>query len=58
MAEAKDVKKEVKPVKVEPVYGPMVHLLLDKPINGITAFEDTDAWLQAQIDAGKLKVVG
>lgn len=50
----KDTKKAV---RVEPVYGDMVHVVLDKPIRGITPFDEIDPWLQAQLDAGKLKKV-
>lgn len=44
-------------IRVIPVYGPMHHLILNKPIVGETLFEGMDGWLQAQIDAGKLTLV-
>lgn len=56
MADAKET-KQVKQVMVEPVYGPMVHILKGYPIDGVTKVEEIDPWLQAQIDAGKVKVV-
>jgi len=56
--EAARPQEEVKSrVRVEPVRGEMHHLLLDKPIRGITEFEGMDSWLVAQIQAGKLRVV-
>ena len=44
-------------VRVQPVYGPMHHLILDKPIVGVTLFEEMDNWLEVQIAAGKLEIV-
>ena len=44
-------------VKVRPVHGPMHHLILDKPIVGVTLFEEMDNWLEVQIAAGKLEIV-
>ena len=43
--------------KVRPVYGPMVNLLTDQRIDGITEVPEIDGFLQAQIDAGKLELV-
>lgn len=55
---ADEIKKDTKKaIRVEPVYGEMVHVVLDKPIRGITTFDEIDPWLQAQLDAGKLKKV-
>lgn len=42
-------------VTVTPVFGPMVHLELDRRIEGPTTFDGMDAWLECQIDAGKLQ---
>lgn len=55
---ADENKKDVKgAIKVQPVFGDMHHVILDKPIKGITQFDEVDSWLQAQLDAGKLKEV-
>lgn len=43
--------------KVRPVYGPMVNLLTDQRIDGITEVPEIDGFLQAQLDAGKLELV-
>ncbi len=43
--------------RVRPVYGPMVNLLTDQRIDGITEVPEIDGFLQAQIDAGKLELV-
>lgn len=56
MADQKELKKD-KQVRVEPVFGPMVHIVLNKQIDGETKFDEIDFWLQAQIDAGKLRLV-
>ena len=44
-------------IQVRPVHGPMHHLILDKPIVGVTLFEEIDNWLEVQIAAGKLEIV-
>lgn len=49
--------KKAKQIYVETVYGPMHHLLKDFKIEGTTPVDEIDTWLQAQIDAGKLKLV-
>ena len=41
-------------VTVIPVNGPMLHLELNRWIDGPTPFPAMDGWLQAQLDAGKL----
>ena len=53
--EAKPKSKESK-VKtlVEPVFGPMVNLLTNQRIEGITEVPEVVSWLQAHLDAGKL----
>ena len=50
-------KVQPKKVLVEPVFGRMVHVLTGVEIKGLTEVAEIDGWLQAQIDAGKLKVV-
>lgn len=56
MAEIKETKKQKK-IVIQPVYGPMHHMIKDYPINGITEVLEIDSWLQAQIDAGKITVL-
>ena len=52
-AQAEQAKRKI---TVTPVYGPMHHLLLDVRIEGPTEFDEIDSFLQAQIDAGKLRL--
>ena len=52
-AEAKQPKK----LFVQPVYGRMVNVLNNQTIVGVTEVKQIDAWIQAQIDAGKLELV-
>lgn len=56
MAEAKEQKPAPKKIKVEPVFGPMVDLVTDQRIDGVTEVPAIHGWLQAQIDAGKLRL--
>lgn len=44
-------------VKVQTVYGQMVHVVTGKVFDGETDIDAIDSWVQAQIDAGKLKLV-
>ena len=51
-------KPKAKPLpKVRPVYGPMVNLLTNQRIEGITEVPEIDGFLQAQLEAGKLELV-
>ena len=50
-------KADSKKIFVQPVYGRMVHMLTSQEINGVTEVPEIDPWLQAQIDAGKIKIV-
>lgn len=47
-------KEQKTKILVEPVFGPMVNLLTNQRIEGITEVPEMDSWLQAQLDAGKL----
>lgn len=54
---AKAPEKSAQPVKVEPVFGPMVHPHLNVGIKVATVFEAMDSWLECQIEAGKLALL-
>ena len=54
---AKEPKAQPKVIRVQPVYGRMVHMHTAQEINGVTEVPEIDSWLQAQIDAGKIVVV-
>jgi len=49
--------KQPKVIRIQPVYGRMVHMLTAQEINGVTEVPAIDDWLQAQIDAGKIVVI-
>jgi hypothetical protein len=51
-AEAKQPKK----ILVQPVFGRMVNVLNNQALVGVTEIKEIDAWVQAQIDAGKLQL--
>lgn len=57
MSEIKETKKQPKKIVIQPVHGPMHHLIKDYRIDGLTQITEIDAWLQAQIDAGKIEIV-
>ena len=48
--------KEAKRITPIPVNGPMLHLHLNQWIDGSNDFAADDSFIQAQIEAGKLKV--
>lgn len=49
--------KQEKKFLVQPVHGRMVHVLTGFVFEGVTEVPIVDSWLQAQIDAGKVKLV-
>lgn len=49
--------KQAKKLFVKPLYGRMVNVLNNQAIVGLTEIKQVDAWVQAQIDAGKLELV-
>ena len=48
--------KQEKKIAVHTLHGRMVHVLTGEVFDGVTEVKEVDSWLQAQIDAGKLKL--